>query len=88
MHATEAAAAAEAAAAGQQQLLPSMGGSTPEATAAVEPYIPYIRTEVTEEAAVEHQLDCVSEDAALDGVGDGEEDGEHGDSARQREREL
>ena len=93
MHATEAAAAAAAAATAtaeqqQQQLLPSMGGSTPEATAAVEPYIPYIRTEVTEEAAVEHQLDCVSEDAALDGVGDGEEDGEHGDSAGEREREL
>ena len=52
---------------------------------AVEPYIPYIRME---EAAVEHQLDCVSEDAALDGVGDGEEDGEQGDSAGERDREL
>ena len=51
----------------------------------MEPYIPYIRIE---EAAVEHQLDCVSEDAALDGVGDGEDDGEHGDSAGEREREL
>ena len=59
-----------------------MGGSTPPEGAAVEPYIRI------EEAAVEHQLDCVSEDAALDGVGDGEEDGEHGDSAGEREREL
>eukprot|EP00964_Phaeocystis_antarctica_P056700 scaffold33472_cov57-Phaeocystis_antarctica.AAC.2 len=84
VHATEEPAEAAAAAAAGQQLLPSMGGSTPEAAAAVEPYIPYIRIE---EAAVEHQLDCVSEDAALDGVGDGEEDGEQGDSAGERERE-
>ena len=55
-----------------------MGGSTPPEGAAVEPYMRI------EEAAVEHQLDCVSEDAALDGV----EDGEQGDSAGERDREL
>ena len=48
------------------------GGSTPGG-AAVEHQL--------EEAAVAHQLDCVSEDVALDGGGGGEREREH-------EREL
>ena len=68
-----------AAAAERQQELPSMGGSTPPEGAAVEPYIRI------EEAAVEHQLDCVSEDAALDGGGTA---GGGGEREREDEREL
>ena len=58
-----------------------------EEAAAAEPYVPYIRIE---EAAVEHQLDCVSEDAARegDGEGDGEGGGDgDGDGGREHEGE-
>ena len=84
VRATEKSGAA-AAAAERQQELPSMGGSTPPEGAAVEPYIRI------EEAAVEHQLDCVSEDAARDGEGeegDGEGDGDGDGGREQGEREL
>ena len=50
------------------------GGSTPGG-AAVDHQL--------EEAAVAHQLDCVSEDAALDGRGGG-----GGEREREQEREL
>ena len=55
--------------------------------AAAEPYV-YVRIE---EAAVEHQLDCVSEDAALNGEGEGGAGAGAGAGAggeRARDREL